>query len=270
MTRNVDNTWTYDALQRGDTAAIRAKLRQDKTYVHERDFVGRTPLLNAICCDELELVHLLLEHGADPNVAVDDGYTCLLTALDSLSAETDRSTPIVAALIGAGADIHAIGMNGWTPLHMAAARGNAAACRLLIDAGADVNRRTDIDSLDTPLMVAASLGRPETVRLLLEHGADPSLRDALHNKTPLELAEAATRGPDPSVVDYLTREGKALLKKTVDTSLDGLDVPADELAAWKELMRNIDPAQGYIDSCTSLAKKGNHAEVIRILTEQGC
>ncbi|MGB0740744.1 MAG: ankyrin repeat domain-containing protein, partial [Planctomycetaceae bacterium] len=74
MPRKTDNTWTSDALQRGDIAAIQKRVLDDSNYILERDYVGDTPLLSAIAFDSLELVRFLLEHGADPNVMVDDGY----------------------------------------------------------------------------------------------------------------------------------------------------------------------------------------------------
>jgi len=36
---NADDTWTSDALQRGDTEAIRNKVRENSSYIHQRDFV---------------------------------------------------------------------------------------------------------------------------------------------------------------------------------------------------------------------------------------
>lgn len=259
--RNADNTWTSDALQRGDTDAIREKVLENPSYVHERDFVGDTPLLTAIEFGNLELVRFLIKHGADPNVEVDDGYTCLLTAIES---DADESPLIVAELIRAGADIHALGTNGWTPLHMAAARGQVEKARLLIDAGADVNRRTEIDASETPLMEAAFTGQPSTVRLLLEHGADPAMRDTINNRTPLEIAQNAAKGPDPDVVNYLKAEN---IQIDVGELYGDMDLPADQLEMMKQAMEDVDMTQTYVDNANELVKTGNHAEVIRILAE---
>ncbi len=262
--RNADNTWTSDALARGDADAIRDKVRENSSYIHERDFGGDTPLLTAIEFADLELVRFLLKHGADPNVEVDDGYTCLLTAIES---DADESTPIVAELIRAGGDIHAIGINGRTPLHMAAARGQVEKARLLIDAGADVNRRTEIDASETPLMEAAFTGQPSTVRLLLAHGADPSMRDAMKNRTPLEIAEDSAKGPDPDVVNFL-KNLKNATKIDVGELFGDMDLPADQLEVIKQTRKDVDMAQIYIDNINELVKTGDHAEVIRILTER--
>ena len=258
---NAKNTWTSDALQRGDIDAIHERVVKDSSYVHQRDYVGDTPLLAAIAFGNLELMRFLLKHGADPNVEVDDGYTCLLTAIES---DEDESSAIVGELIRAGADIHAIGTNGWTPLHMAAARGQIEKTRLLIDAGADVNRRKEIDASETPLMEAAFTGQPTTVRLLFAHGADPSIRDTIDNQTPLEIAEDAAKGPDPDVVKHIKYED---IPADVDELLGDMDLPDDQLEMMKQAMRDFDMTQSYIDSSNELVKKGNHAEVIRILAE---
>lgn len=261
MQGDSDNTWTWNALTRGDTEAIRDRVLENPDYIHERDSDGDTPLLNAVAFGDLELVRFLLQRGADPNVEVDDGYTCLLTAIES---DADESTSIVDELIRANADIHAMGINGWTPLHMAAAYGHLEKARLLINAGADVNRRREIDASETPLMEAAMMGQPATVRLLLAHGANPSMRDTIFNRTPLEIAENAARGPDPNVVKHLENEN---IQIDVDEIFGDMDLPADQLNMLRETMRDVDMTQEYIGSSNELAEKGNHAEVIRILTE---
>ncbi len=261
MPRNAENTWTSDALQRGDIEAIRERSLSESAYIHERDYLGDTPLIAAIAFGNLELVRFLLKHRADPNVEVDDGYTCILTAIES---DADESTEIVAELIRAGADIHAVGTNGWTPLHMAAARGQVEKARLLINAGADVNRTKVIDASETPLMEAAYTGQPATVRLLLEHGADPSKRDTINNRTPLEIAQYVANGPDPHVVNFLKNEN---IQVDVDELFGDTDLPSDQIELMKQTVKEIDMTQQYVDTSHELVRTGSHAEVIRILTE---
>lgn len=260
MPRDKNNTWTSDAIERGDITAIQKKLLDDPGYIHERDYVGSTPLLNAIASDNLELVRIFLGHGADPNVEVDDGYTCLLTAIES----EDESTQILTELVRAGADIHASGTNGWTPLHMAAARGHVKKARLLMESGADVNRRIEIDGEETPLMEAAHSGHPSTVRLLLDHGADPTMRDTMNERTPLEIAENISQGPDPGVIAVLRSEN---IQIDLDDMFGDMDLEPDQLEVIKQSMKDFDMTQNYIDNSNEIVRRGNHAEVIRILTE---
>jgi len=238
MASDPKNTWTSEAIERGDDEAVEARALNDPGYLLNRDDYGDTPLLTAISFGNLRLVRFLIQQGADPNVEVDDGYTCLLSAVES---DEEDSVAIVDTLIRAGADIHATGTNGWTPLHMAAARGHVDKARLLIQSGADVNRRTEIDGCETPLMEAAYAGRPGTVRLLLTHGADASMRDTVHDRTPIEIARDTADGPDPAVVEYLQNDL----------------VPID----------GIDMAQHYIDASNELVKSCDHEQVIRILAD---
>lgn len=257
--RNPENTWTSDAVENGDIAAIKERAISDPAYLSERDFCGATPLLTAVSEDNSDLVDFLLKQNADPNVEVDDGYTCLLTAIESDAAE---SISVVTLLLAAKADIHAAGTSGWTPLHMAAARGHFKKCRLLIDAGADVNRRKEIDASETPLMEAAFCGQPQTTKLLLQFGADPNMRDTIHNRTPVEIARAAANGPDPAVVELLKEEN---IQIDVDDIFADMDLPRDQLEKMKEMIGDIDMTQSYIDSSTDLAETGDHAAVIEIL-----
>lgn len=77
------------------------------------------------------------------------------------------------------------GIQGISPLHLAAVRCNEAAGRILLDAGADVHAKKD-DGW-TPLHNACQNGDVAMVRLLLEHGADPSHRSK-GGQTPLHSA----------------------------------------------------------------------------------
>ena len=260
MSLNVNNTWTSDELKDGDITAIQQRVLDDPSYIKERDYLGDTPLLIAVSFGNLELVKFLLKHNSNPNVEVDDGYTCILSAIES---EMDESTMIVAELIKAGADIHGIGINGWTPLHMAVARGQIEKAILLINAGADVNRRKEIDGSETPLMEAADIGHLSMVRLLLASGANPSMRDTMDNRTSLEIAKNAAKGPDPDVINYLNEEGMQI---DSDELFNEMDLPTDQLEIMKQAIKDVDMAQSYIEASNECVKTGNHAEVIRILT----
>jgi hypothetical protein len=53
----------------------------------------------------------------------------------------------------------------------------------------------------------------------------------------------------------------------VDELFGDMDLPADQLQLMKQTMKDVDMTQSYIDNSNELVKTGNHAEVIRILTE---
>ena len=97
---------------------------------------GRTPLHSAIQQDMLELVGLLLSHGANPNVGLERPMPLLSRALTAL-------TGMQVSQIGA------------TPFWLAADYGNARIMRMLADAGA--NPLTATKDHTTPLMAAAGV-----------------------------------------------------------------------------------------------------------------
>lgn len=75
----------------------------------------------------------------------------------------------VTLLLDRGADPNAQGASGWTPLHSAAAHGQADITRLLLARGGTVDARTR-DGW-TPWMIAAEHGHAEVMQLLKDAGA---------------------------------------------------------------------------------------------------
>jgi hypothetical protein len=147
---------------------------------------------------------------------------------------------------------------------MAAIRGRTEKARLLIDAGAQVNQRKEIDAQETPLMESAFVGRPEIVQLLLDNGADPMMRDTINNRTPREIAQNVVDGPDPSVFHALKGFGAVDFGLAFD--YDDMGLPPVQLARLRHLMAHFDVAKTYVSNMQKLAVSGDHAEVIRILT----
>jgi hypothetical protein len=75
-------------------------------------------------------------------------------------------------LLANGAEVNSKNVQGWTPLHVAAAGGDLAVVTALLDYGADVNAVSHIGS--TPLYNAMVFGRKQAVvEVLLAHGANP-------------------------------------------------------------------------------------------------
>lgn len=75
-----------------------------------------------------------------------------------------------------------------TPLHLAAASGDAAQVRYLLATGSDPNARDTVAGT-TPLHLAAGYsGSVDVVRLLLDAGADPDAREQSMGGTPLHVA----------------------------------------------------------------------------------
>lgn len=130
-----------------------------------------------------------------------------------LAAAADRPDEIRRMLAG-GESADQYGPGGTTPL-IDAARSNAVgAMVVLLDAGADPNRRDARSTKWTPLIHAIHTHHPDAMRLLLDRGADPNIpgilipREALpeHTHGGLPLLIAAMNG-DPAIVSLLLDYG---------------------------------------------------------------
>ena len=88
-----------------------------------------------------------------------------------------------------------------TMLHLAAASGNAHHCRVLCDAGADVNAVNSTGR--SPLHLAVLSGDLESLRLLLDRGVAPNLQDA-NGHTALHLVTGGDLPEDVLDVDLAT------------------------------------------------------------------
>ncbi len=85
-------------------------------------------------------------------------------------AAENGDAELVKLLIAAGANVNKANEYGWTPLYWAAWNGHKECVEQLIAAGADVNKAEKDGS--TPLYMAAYEGRTECVKLLIAAGAD--------------------------------------------------------------------------------------------------
>ena len=109
----------------------------------------------------------------------------------------------------------------WTPLLLAIHWRNRAAAAVLIEAGADVDRRNRSGA--TPLFLAAGYGMDGVVRLLLEHGADPRAEVRGANALWAAAGGSAIRNPaeGPPLGHCFPEVLDALLTAAPDLKLGG-------------------------------------------------
>lgn len=152
-----------------------------------------TALTQAAAQNDVAALHQILDNGHTADEG-GDAWTPLIWA--SRSGSVDAMT----LLLDAGADVNRAGPTGddWdaTPLQHAILQRQTAAVRLLLQRGADPNRRAGPKS-PPPLLLAAGDTDPANLETLLEHGADPTVEDDGGN-TPLSRAVSAgtLNGPD--------------------------------------------------------------------------
>lgn len=143
------------------------------------DMTGQTPFLRAAIAGDLRVLHLLLEHGADPNLGTEDGTTPLMVAagISWAFAETFDEGPealleTVQLTHALGNDVNAVNSMGLRAIHGAANRGSNDIIAWLAVNGADLTvadneGRTAIDWAEGELTGArAPTRKPDTIALL--------------------------------------------------------------------------------------------------------
>jgi ankyrin repeat protein len=109
------------------------------------------------------VVRRLLAAGAEPQVTDAYGWTPLMRAVEA------RRHDVVRVLLDApGTDLATRQESGATALHIAAATGDLAMVRLLVNHGAD--RAVTDNGGRTPAAVARSVGHPDVAEFLRSPG----------------------------------------------------------------------------------------------------
>jgi ankyrin repeat protein len=194
-------TTLYAATVGNDIATIRLFVDAGVPVDAPDKFAGFTPLMNAVSNNNLEAVQLLVSKGANVNAAsappsfpVKNGIIALGRLTPLLSAATSP-TPIVQALIDAGADVNARDARGMTTLMLAlnADHSEEAALRLLI-AKSDLKIRSAAG--ETALDWAAKNGSTWAVKVLETAGAPRSRPVAVRipAAAPVAHRDAVQRG----------------------------------------------------------------------------
>ena len=151
---------------------------------------------------KLDIVKILLSHGADVNV-VCNGTTPLVFAC------SHENIDLVRCLVKNGADIHHPDDNGRTCL-MASVGKSMELALYLLEQGASINA---VDKCGkTALHYAIQEGYTDTVHFLVEHGTDTSLCTEFHDDA---LRYAALQGNE-EIVEYLVGESKATVQRRTD------------------------------------------------------
>jgi uncharacterized protein len=145
---------------------------------------GFTALVFAAIKNDADSVKLLLKAGADPNYTVPGMDKAKVLGIASAYSSSDAAM----ALLDGGADPNVADRKGYTPLHIAAERGQLDLAKKLISKGANVNAFANKTGAlsdgyfkpmaggQTPLLLAARMNKIDIMRALIDAGADTTLK----------------------------------------------------------------------------------------------
>ena len=197
-----------EALRLGCAETARLLLAK-KADLNKADDRGRVPISFAAMARtrSLELVDLLLEHGARLDVQDEDGQTPLSLAIDSGNTETALSLLSALPDFNSGTDTDLI---GFLAMKHAVTAGNIFLAGKILEKNLEINttlsliyktltvvnveglhellaRNGLIDDGKNALFWAAEADDPEMIQFLLDHGANPHALDSAGNR-PLAYA----------------------------------------------------------------------------------
>ncbi len=174
-------------LAHGANVNARMTKRQPSFATGYTDAVGATPFLLAASVDDVEMMRILLQAGADPKIGTATKATAIMAATglnhgigESLVTEA-QAIDAVKLLLDLGLDPKGETTVGENALFGPAYRGWNTLLAQLIDLGVNVNAVSKAGT--TPYRAANGQGdrlggvlvNKEGVDLLLKHGADPTL-----------------------------------------------------------------------------------------------
>ncbi|XP_054758571.1 ankyrin repeat and SOCS box protein 3-like [Lytechinus pictus] len=231
-----------------------------KDELNQRTFEGETPLFLAAKAGHHDVVSVLLQNEADPNIPNNEDGSSILQAV------CGNHIRCVEHLTRAGADLNAKYYNGWTPLHEAASQGNVAITEYLLNANAHIGARDDHGI--QPVFVAAQYGKIDCLNMLLDRGGNINSQ-AQDKATPLYIA---TQENYVDIVKVLLERG-ASPKILVEDGYLPIHV-----AAYKGHTDCLELLLVHYDTYTTLdcpdtplhlAIEGGQRETVKFLIEHG-
>eukprot|EP00754_Rhynchopus_humris_P045212 Rhum_TRINITY_DN4707_c0_g1::Rhum_TRINITY_DN4707_c0_g1_i1::g.15441::m.15441 len=214
---------------------------------------------------------MLTMRTADDFKMLSDGDS--LRVVETLQARRNRERALLTAvrrgdvtacksLIGKGFDVNSDAM---LPMYHAATAGHLEVVRILIDAGANVNKQ---HLGYTPLSQAALNGRISVMKLLLEHGADVDY-DTLGQSA---LIRACADTSDTAAIECLLDNGANVHKTHKDCTPLYFAAEEGHVQQVKILIARgavLDTPCDHGMTALHIAAQGGHAETVRTLLDAG-
>lgn len=267
-----------EAVKKDDVQKVKSILEASggQYEINQTGVTGDLPLTTAARRGNLEIVKLLVEHGAVVDIGKKRGDRTPL-----IEASWQGHAEVVKYLIAKGADVNAKGKgitpllaaSAWSSIPSGPAGDKAKTIQVLLENGADVNVQDEswLKTGRTPLMYAVLQGDAALVQAFLARGAKTDLKNkdgdtalSLAEKGGLEyiaklLEKAGSRGgssqaADPSSHPLFKAVKEGRLDKVKALVAKGADVNLRAPSGSTPLMYAAD---------------GNQTEIVRFLLKSG-
>jgi ankyrin repeat protein len=127
----------FEAAMVGRKSEVERILAARPAAVNEYSTDGFTALGLAAFFGQYEVAELLLERGANPNLASKNSQRVAPLHSAVAQRDPDKALRMATLLLEHQADVNAAQHSGWTPLHQASAHGNDSLVAILLQRGAN-------------------------------------------------------------------------------------------------------------------------------------
>lgn len=251
--KSQDTTALHYAVLGGSGPDIVAFLLARGADPNARDPLEDSPLAIAARWSQLDVMKLLLAHGADSNLSLGPDQGILMTPLGYAIGDGYGNLAAAALLLDSGASIHAaecadIRPDDLTLLQRAASKSSKALVALLLDHGADP--LVSKNGQPSPLCLAIERGNKEVVDLLLRRTASCTKFKRLCTSWPLYTALACQR--------------YEIAKRLICYGVTSNDSAVTTVRLWTAIIN------GDATDVRSELKKGVNPNIATPASSQGC
>ena len=219
-----------------------------------------TPLILSTDWNNFMAVYLLLDHGADANIAAADGRTPLHKAV------MKGNQNLVKLFLEKNALVNTQNADGDSPLHTAVSNGFFDITKLLIKKGSNVNVQNKEGR--TPLFLGVKNKHEQLIKLLIENEADVTIGYKENSTDRIYLVRGKDKGR--AAWHYVLAKKHLLglfLKRTNGGSVNVADFGAVLRSGWGK-----DPPEGTTDKilkeCDFKFKELPGVTVLHIASEE--
>ncbi|ADG72768.1 ankyrin repeat domain-containing protein [Brachyspira murdochii] len=180
--------------------------------VNQKDFRGLTPLMNASLNGYVKLAIELIKHNADVNAKDNTSADSLFYAVNA-----NNSLELVKVLLNSGANPNIVYSDpeegSFTILDRSLYYNNFEIFKTLVENGANINK---VNDRGEPLIVdAIRRERFDIVKYLVEKGIDPTMKYTDYRNIPFSLLAAAVNNNDTKIAEYLIDKGADVNTKAI-------------------------------------------------------
>ncbi|WP_239789470.1 ankyrin repeat domain-containing protein, partial [Brachyspira hyodysenteriae] len=209
--------------------------------VNQKDFMGLTPLMNASINGYVKLAIELINHNADVNARELDSRGNISADSLFYAVNANNSLELVKVLLNSGANPNIVYSDpeegNFTILDRSLYYNNFEIFKTLVKNGANISK---VNDRGEPFIVdAIRRERFDVVKYLVDKGIDPKMKYTDYRNIPFSLLAATVNNNDTKIAEYLIDKGADVNTKAIIDNYMENDMTSNDKDNSKEAINLI-------------------------------